>query len=280
MLKNNYLNIVLLAFMTVFSACKKEYEAIEPIDDVKINDYIKKNNLSADMKKDPSGFYYQITSAGTGKTLLNTDSVFFYYNLKSLTGTVYKDFSPLMPTQDFVGYISLSPFRKTLLKLGMGGSANIIIPSHLAFGKNGSGNIPSNEVIFSTIKVLPYHKRHLIDDYLIDKFNTDNGLGLVKDASRCYYKIITPGTGKTPIGPYSIITANYVVRTLNGAEKDSSADQKYVARLDVLYRGWRQMLPGKLTAGGKMRLVVPSDLISNNGIVPLDFDIEIIKVEN
>lgn len=278
----------LLLATTIFSSCKKEYESIESVDDAAIQAYLKKNNLSFD--KDTKGYYYKVTTPGTGDVVKNQDSVYYSYIFKTLSGQVLNQTSDLMIPGTFLGYTDrftinsvsyvFTPIREVLTKLKRGGKATLIMPSSMAFGKNGVSflNIGSNENILVDLGIYSGAKRHEIDEFEINKFIANNNLTLIKDPSRARYSITTPGTGTDVINVNSTIVANYTVRYLDGTVLQSSTDGTFTDVLSNLYKGWQLILPGKVTAGGKLRLIIPADLA--NGVSPLDFDIEIVKVTN
>jgi FKBP-type peptidyl-prolyl cis-trans isomerase FkpA len=280
----------LLLATVIFSSCKKEYDSIQTIDDAAIQTYLKQNNLS--FTKDPTkGYYYKITAQGTGGAVANQDSVYYTYTFKTLSGQVLQQTSDLMILGTYLGYTDqfrinstsvnyiFAPVREVLTKLNRGGSATLIMPSHLAFGKNGISalNIASNENILVDLVLYKESKRHEIDELEINKFIANNNLTLIKDPSRARYSITTPGTGTDVISLTSTIVANYTVRYLDGTVLETSTDGSFSSVLSDLYKGWQIILPGKVTAGGKLRLVIPSDLANGK---PLDFDIEIVKVTN
>lgn len=284
MSKNNikYL-FALLATLVVFNSCKKEYESIESIDDAKIQAYIQKNNIPA--VKDPSGYYYQVLEQGTGGPLLNKDSVFYNLNVKSLTGVTYYTPSSYSNEGNYLGYLTPEPYRNALYTIKRGGKVRVIIPSYLAYGKNGTGMIPPNEVLVSEITVLPETKQWEIDDKVIRSFIADKGLTMLKNSARVYFNISTEGNGSF-ITPKSIITVKYKGRLLTGTVFDESGANDLVRALNGLIVGWQKVLVG-VTKGSKLRILIPSDLAygttGSTGIPPnsvLDFDIEIVDVVN
>lgn len=284
MSKNNikYL-FALLATLVVFNSCKKEYESIESIDDAKIQAYIQKNNIPA--VKDPSGYYYQVLEQGTGGPLLNKDSVFYSLNVTSLTGVTYYTPSSYSNEGNYLGYLTPEPYRNALYTIKRGGKVRVIIPSYLAYGKNGTGMIPPNEVLVSEITVLPETKQWEIDDKVIRSFIADKGLTMLKNSARVYFNISTEGNGSF-ITPKSIITVKYKGRLLTGTVFDESGANDLVRALNGLIVGWQKVLVG-VTKGSKLRILIPSDLAygttGSTGIPPnsvLDFDIEIVDVVN
>ena len=280
----------LLLATIIFSSCKKEYESIESIDDAAIQAYIKKNNLTLD--KDPTGYYYKVNTPGTGDVIKNSDSVYYSYTFKTLSGQILNQTSDLMIPGTFLGYTDqfkinsttvnyvFKPIREVLSKLKRGGQGTLIMPSYMAFGKNGLSllNIGSNENVIVDLGIYTQSKRHEIDEFEINKFIANNNLTMIKDPSRARYSITTPGTGTTAISLSSTIVANYTVRYLDGTVLQTSTDGAFTDVLSNLYKGWQLILPGKVTAGGKLRLIIPTDLAG--GTLPLDFDIEIVSVTN
>ncbi|SFH35582.1 FKBP-type peptidyl-prolyl cis-trans isomerase [Pedobacter insulae] len=275
--------LALLGMIVLFSSCKKEYESIQSIDDAKIQAYIQKNNITA--VKDPNGFYYQILEQGTGGPLLNKDSVFYNYTVTSLNGTSY--YAPKAYANDgtYLGYVNPEAYRIALLNINRGGKVRIIIPSYLAFGKNGEGNIPPNEVIISEITVFNETTQWELDDTKINNFMTEKGLtGFTKHPSRVYINTSVAGSGDFVL-PASTIKVKYTGRLLNGTVFDQSDEME--TPLNNLIKGWQKALIG-VTKGSKVRLLIPSDL--SYGLNPpsaeipvsavLDFDIEILDVVN
>jgi len=280
--KNIIYTFALVGMFLLFNSCEKEYESIENIDDAKIQAYLKQNNIS--MTKDPSGFYYQIVNPGTGDVLLNKDSVLYDFDLKSLDGTVYQSSNPLGNNGNYLGYVNPTPFRLAILNLKRGGSAKVIVPSYLAFGKNGNGNIPSNEIILSDVKVYAQKSQVELDDDRIKAFLLAKGITATKHSSRVYYQVITPGTGTEPIDNFTTVVFSYTGRIINGAQFDTGT--AFSTSLPYVIQGWQKIIP-LFTKGAKIRIFIPSDLaygsVGNVGIpsnVPLDFDIEITEVKN
>ncbi|WP_231427507.1 FKBP-type peptidyl-prolyl cis-trans isomerase [Pedobacter sp. Leaf250] len=296
----------LLVVTVLFSACKKEYETIQTTDNAIIASYISKNNLTSSMIPDPdkSGFYYQVTSPGTGNNFKNPDSVLYNLTVKSLSsGATYLQ-SPLLGNlATFVGYTNqfynsslatstnsgaydFPAIRAAILSLKPGGVARILMPSYLAFGRNGAGNIPSNEVIDLIVTTYPYQKQALLDDNRITTFLTSKGLTATKDPSGIYYIVNTLGTGEVVNGVESTVNIKYTGRTLDGAVFDSNADG-YSAVLSQLILGWRVMVP-KFKVGTKFRMFIPSAYAygsgGNGGSIPqntpIEFDLEIVSVTN
>jgi len=294
---NNFTKLSLFTLLlatTIFSSCKKDYESIESVDDAAIQAYLKQNNLTFD--KDTKGYYYKINTLGSGDVLQNQDSVFYSYTFKTLSGQVLNQTSNVMIPGTFLGYTDrftinnisyvFTPIREVLTKLKRGGNATLIMPSNLAFGRNGVSvlNIGSNENILVELGIYSQQKIHQIDEVEMDNFLSANSLTAVKDPSRVRYIVTQQGTGDQVL-PSSTLSVNYTGRLLNGTQFDSTSGTATSLELAGTIKGWSIL--SNFKAGTKIRLFIPSDLAYGqggfNGIPPnavLDFDIEIVSVTN
>lgn len=287
--------LALLGLTILLGACKKDYESIQSVNATKIKDFIAKNNLSG-MVEDPNktGYYYQIVTEGTGEAFYNNpDTVLYDGVLKGMeNGTTYFNSPVNGNLRTFVGYtntfngVNIPAIRDVMVKLKPGGTARILLPSHLAFGKNGDTdyNVPSNENIDLYITTYDENQADR-DDRLIRKFIADKALTMIDDESGVNYSIQAVGEGTDVIDPTSSISVSYTGRLLDGTVFDSSTSASFV--LSGTIQGWIRTIPGKLKKGGKMRLLIPSRLAygtSGQGGIPgnavLDFDIEILSITN
>lgn len=108
-------------------------------------DYIKTNNIT--VLPSASGLYYIEIKEGTGEKARTGDSVTVKYTGKLLDGTVFDS-----------GTFTFVLGKRTVIKgwdegiamMKKGGLAQLIIPSNLAYGANGSGPIqPYTTLLFS-----------------------------------------------------------------------------------------------------------------------------------
>ena len=285
--------LVLVGLIVLLGSCTKDYESIETTDDAKIQQYIKANNLT--VTKDSTGFYYQVVTPGTGENFTNKDSVLYHASVKSLSnGTTYYtdpangNFGTLVGYANGFNGTDIPAIRTSILALKPGGTVRILLPSYLAFGRNGfpTINVPSNEVIDLTITTMPEKIQSELDDRLIREFITAKGItGMVKGPGGIYYVINAPGDGTTAINAGSTVTAKYTGRYLDGTVFDSSADGVSFG-LGSVITAWKKIIP-MITKGGKVRILVPSiegygtagrDAIPANAV--LDFDVEVTEVTN
>lgn len=288
--------LALAGLAVIFTSCKKDYESIKDTDSAKITDYIAKNNLTG-MVEDPAktGYFYQIVTQGTGTNLLlNTDTILYTGAVKGMeSGTTYFSTASYYNLNTFVGYTNsltynsaaynIPAIRDVMLKMKRGGTARILLPSYLAFGRNGAGSIPANENIDLTITTFPDSTQAQLDDRLIQAFVTSKGLSMTKDPSGVWYAVSAAGSGTTPITVNSTIQTSYTGRYTDGTVFDSSTDATF--GISSVVAGWAKVIPGRLQNGGKIRMIIPSRLaygkagyssVPGNSI--LDFDVEILSV--
>lgn len=274
----------ILAFIILaFSACEKEYEGIEVEDDVNIQAYLKENNLAFN-KFENTGIYYKILKPGVGDSVKDSQQVPLIYTISSLDGKVTTVDTFTNRYANYLGYLAPDGFYIGIKKiLGKAdGEVRLIIPSKLAYGRNGNSQIPGNTSVDVTIKALNAASIPEYDDSVIRLYLKSNGLtGFSKTASGLYYKINDPGTGAA-ITANSELVAKYTGKLLNGTSVDSSEDYRFY--LDDLIKGWQEGLP-LIKAGGSIRLIIPSSLaygINGSGPIPvfscIDFEITVLSV--
>ena len=111
-----------------------------------------------------------------------------------------------------------------------------------------------------------------------------------RHCSGMYFKVETPGTGKTP-EVCSNITVNYSGRLTNGNEFDASRNGPITFLLRNVIAGWKNGIP-QIKEGGRIRLFIPpslgygnQDQTDRNGnvVIPggsiLIFDVELNRVQ-
>jgi FKBP-type peptidyl-prolyl cis-trans isomerase len=276
--------------LVIFASCKKEYETIDVIDDRNIQEYIQKNKLNV-LQYQQTGIYYEVLTPGTGPVLDYSDMIPAIITTRSIDGkyTSIDTFSVSNRYYNFLGYFNPEAVRlgiKEVLKKS-NGTIRMIIPSRLAFGRNGSGNIPGNASIDMTIRVLDISKIAAYEDFSIKTYLQTNSLtGFTKTSSGLYYKIAQPGTG-SPITVDSTIVANYTGKLLNGVVFDRAAlGSEATFPLKNLVQGWQEAIP-LIKQGGSIRLLVPSSLAygmqGSSPSIPafsaLDFEINVTDVK-
>lgn len=307
--------VVGLAAILAFSSCeKKEYQTVTELDEQNIQQYIRQNNLNVE-PLGTTGMYYEILEEGTGQELAYDQTIPLVYSFRTLDGSYSSadTFSVSNRYADFLGYFpygsavannnSGSPLDKEEgMKVALNkalqsanGKLRILVPSRLAYGKNGSGGIGSNQSLDYTIHAIDPDDLPAYEDQSIRQYLGSTGIpasNYVKTESGIYYYISEVGTG-VQITPEARLKVGYTLRTLNGNVLEQSATDSTSMNLANTIAGWREILP-KLKEGGKVRMVVPSTqaygLKGNvstsagvNSIPPfsaLDFEVSVKDAEN
>lgn len=300
-----------IAILFVITACeKKEYQTIEELDQENILAYIQENNLNVEPFEE-TGMYYQVLEEGTGKELDYTDKVPLVYTFKTLEGSysAVDTFNVSNRYYDYLGYFpygsSQADASGTLLDREEGmkmiikkvlkkahGKIRVIVPSRMAFGRNGNKLIPSNASLDYVIHAIDTDSLASYETESIEQYIQSNGLQLSdfqKTASGVYYEIIDAGSG-TPITDTTSFKVNYSIKTLNGNSVTTVDSSAIELRSANTIDGWKEVLP-KLKANGKVRMLIPSSeayglggVIDDNNIVrippfsALDYDLQIVEV--
>lgn len=145
----------LLSIVTILTllACDDQRPQSE-IDDEKIRDYLKANNLTAE--KDVYGIYSIINPPGTGNNPTASSVVKVKYKGYFLDGTLF-DESPGDETRQFsLGGGVIPGWQIAVPLLKPGGKGKFFIPSGYAYGRYGSGTIPGNSVLIFDIELISF----------------------------------------------------------------------------------------------------------------------------
>jgi FKBP-type peptidyl-prolyl cis-trans isomerase len=100
-----------------------------------------------------SGVYYQVTVPGTGITPTANSTVSVRYTGKLITTGAVFDSQTGSPVNFPLGG-TIQGFRIGLQQVGKGGTIKFIIPSSLAYGCTGNGNIPSNSILYFEVQLV------------------------------------------------------------------------------------------------------------------------------
>jgi len=143
--------LILLLLIVGFSACQKIQTTTQAqkqvvIDDQKIQDYIKANNITA--TKDPAtGVYYHIINTGTDPKPNALSTVKVTYTNSYLNGLTIGETTALQAkVSSFIAGLQVG-----IPKIGTGGRILLIIPSGQAYGAGEVNGIPRNSVLVYTL---------------------------------------------------------------------------------------------------------------------------------
>jgi FKBP-type peptidyl-prolyl cis-trans isomerase len=289
--------ILTFLFLSVFGfiSCRKDklQQTIQQLDQQQILNYIASHNLTGFVKDtvggDTSGIYYKILTPGTGPALKYSDEIPMVYSLQTFDGTYTSGDTINNHYYDYVGHI-----YSNKLPLGLqtaiisdlkyrGGRMRVLIPSHLAYGVDGTGS-GSSQVANNRIKgneCLDYYVNivnnfPVYDDLVIRNYMRDSSLvGYTKTADGLYYKVLTQATTNDPITINSTITCTYTGQLLNASIFDGSSNGTNTATLaiaDFATPGNVEGLENYASVGTKISLLIPSSLgyglLSQTGIPP------------
>src|SRR5690606_11031354 len=157
--------ILSLIAVVMFSSCeKKVYQTIVELDEENIQNYIQRNSLNV-TALGTTGMYYEVLEHGSGEALDYKKNFPLVYSFQTLDGrhSSVDTFAVGNRYADLLGYFPYgtavannrpgSPLDKEegikmVLKQALknaNGKIRILVPSRLAFGRNGSGKIESNQ---------------------------------------------------------------------------------------------------------------------------------------
>lgn len=157
--RSRLLQALLVLFIILgFAACKKDDNTPQrEKDDKKLQEYFKANGIDpATLVKRNSGLYYQLLQEGTGDKVFPGDKVSVHYTGTLLDGTKFdSSHDRSKPFEFTVGYGQvIAGWDEGLTLMRVGEKARLFLPSHLGYGRGGSGTIPGNAPIIFEIEVL------------------------------------------------------------------------------------------------------------------------------
>jgi FKBP-type peptidyl-prolyl cis-trans isomerase len=146
---------ILMACVFFFSSCEKQQTFYNPYtqlqeDIQKIDAYLEENNIVA--RRSSSGLRYVIVNEGLGANPVRGNRVMVHYTGKLFDGTVfdssYDRGTPLSYTHGINQVIS--GWDEGLSYVGERGKITLYVPSVLAYGTRGSGDLigPNENLIF------------------------------------------------------------------------------------------------------------------------------------
>lgn len=165
-------NIVILSLIVILVSCREKVTSntsnsrpdknemadinryLVQKDKERIKNYLEQKNLKMD--ESPTGLWYQIKNAGTGKSFTDNDKIVMNYECSLLDGTICYSSKELGPKEVILGRsVMESGLNEGLRFLKPGAEAIFIIPPYLAYGLLGDRKIiPSRAVIVYTVNIL------------------------------------------------------------------------------------------------------------------------------
>ena len=276
-----------------------------------IDNYIREKSITV-MPND-SGVYYIEVTKGKGKSPKQGDYASVHYKVFKLSGeqlfSTYERGEPI--DFEFGSRFENPGFQQVVGMMMVGGKAHAVVPSHMAFGPQGAGQVvPPFTPLYYEIELVNVMTKEQFDKKqadkdskalsdkmkaeqdemaILDKYLKDNNITAKPLPSGLIIIENVKGTGpKTAVGKK--VKVDYTGTLLNGKKFDSSVDRgqpfEFVLGKGKVIKGWDEAI-ATMTVGTKARLIIPSKLAygergAGNDIPPyatLVFDIEVLGVE-
>lgn len=275
---------LLLLSAACFVSCRKinNDPNIKQYDQQQIQSYIAANGLTGMVRDttngDTTGTYYQIINPGTSTKKVDYPShVSYVYTIRSFDGKYILSDTAINHYYGVLGYTvpplpgGLTFAIRNNLKY-LGGKMRVLVPSHLAFGKNGygtgsitltSGRIAGNQCLDITVNLI--NDQAAYDQLVIKNYMAANNLtGYTKTADGLWYKITTAPTGSAYINNNSTVTMNYSIYLMNNTNLDPAAATTTASFTDFgvgnYVTGFEEGLKILARGAGGISIIVPSAL--------------------
>ena len=135
------------------------------IDDQKIQEYIKANNLQ-NVQKTESGVYYVVEEPGKGPQAANGDLVSVHYKLSFLDGKEVENSrsNPMGNGEPFQFPLGqgrvIKGWDDAIQQLNKGSKATLLVPSTLAYGEQDRGpDMPANSILRFDVELVDVEKQ-------------------------------------------------------------------------------------------------------------------------
>lgn len=299
--------ILLLLPVACFLSCRKiaNDPDIKQYDEQQIQSYIAANGITGMVSDnaggDTTGTYHKIIAAGTGAQVDFPSTISYVYTIRSFDGKYIVADTVLNHFNGVLGHVVptglMLAIRNDLKNLG--GQMRVLVPSHMAYGKNGigtgsitltNGRVAGNQCLDITVNLIKNQGDY--DQMVIKNYMAANNLtGYTMTADSMWYKITTPGTGNV-INDNSTITMNYSLYLMNNTNPDANyyATTNLFTISDLVVQtvpGYTEGLRLLGKAGGAISIILPSKLaygITGSSGIPanacLRWDISNVTVTN
>ena len=139
-----------ISLLMISSCAKKKAEKQAQEDHEIIVQYLEENNLTAISTE--SGLYIVIDDLGAGVDCNSASTVTVAYTGYYTNGIIFDQSSPSGVTFSLDAVIA--GWREGIPYFNEGGSGKLLIPSALAYGKDGNATIPPNTVLIFDVALL------------------------------------------------------------------------------------------------------------------------------
>jgi FKBP-type peptidyl-prolyl cis-trans isomerase FkpA len=293
---------LLLLSATGLLSCKKTQvqPTIQQSDQTQIDNYISVHGITG-MKRDLSGgdttgIYYQIINPGDSvddngqkiTPLDYPDKISMVYTIHSFDGKYIQTDTIANHFDDYLGHMAAADKLPLGLELSIlndlryrGGSMRLLIPSRLAYGRDGYGSgsilnansrIAGNQCLDYYVHVIGTNKKDneaAYDDLVIKNYMQANSLtsytkvqSTTLPGNYYYYQILTPATSTTdPITDNTTITYTDTGQLFNGTIFDNENTTTVTPQpVFGFVPGVKDALENFAFTGTKISILIPSAL--------------------
>ena len=256
----------LLIGIALFSACNNgdSFDPSKQLEEdlIIIDQYLTDNNLTA--QETATGLHYIIEEEGTGDPVRIDQPAIFSYQGYFTDNTFWAEsyYGP----EVFWSYLLPLGFEEGLPFFKVGGSGKLILPSALAYGREGTTNVPPNTVMIFDIQ-LPVlctsdttfpAKQRCLDAIKINQYLSENSLEADSSTTGLRFIIEEEGIGNAKPNLADEVTVDYKGYLLDGTVFDDPADPIKFP-LGSVIAGWQEGIQ-LFKKEGKGILFVPSNL--------------------
>jgi FKBP-type peptidyl-prolyl cis-trans isomerase len=276
-------------------------KANEPI---AIAEFIKNSGATYDSTAE--GLYVLVSAKGTGPTIQPGNIVSLDFAIHTVQGKkLYSTWEAKKPFKlEYGKKFDTEGFNIALKNMSKGTKARLVIPSRLAFGKEGRpGFIRPYEPLLYDVEILAIQTKEDIEKEKLAAIEAKkaaetrqivdyvkrNGITAQPMANGLYVVETKKGNGPAVVTGKKVLV-QYSGYLLNGTKFDSSLDRgqpfEFVVGKGNVIKGWDEGIK-LLKVGSKAKLVIPSSLAYGEAgsgekippFSPLMFEIEILGIE-
>ena len=248
----------------------KQLLGMQMAEDSVLQVYLKGKNITT--KPSETGLIYEDTKIGLGPLAKKGDQVTVNFSILMLDETeIFSTQQQGEPVFFELGQpFDTQGMDEALLKMREGGKARIIMPSNIAFGEQGRGNIiPPYTTLISDIELVEIKtKKEYSDEQqggetgIIKKYLKDNGISASPTASGLYYVEREKGSGPAPQTGDKVkvwYTGKLVDGTVFDASENRGQPYEFALGQGRVIKGWDEGI-ALMKQGGKATLIIPSKL--------------------
>nr|NQU93421.1 FKBP-type peptidyl-prolyl cis-trans isomerase [Bacteroidota bacterium] len=272
-LENILINIKVEKFQTEQQArleLETRMTSLQLAEDSILQNFIEINNLK--IKPTESGLIFDEIRKGYGKKPVKGDVLTVHFGIQLLDGTkIFSTKDQDEPVQFEMG----APFDTKGMDEGVsmmteGGEARLIMPSNLAFGERGRGNIiPPYTSLVCNVELLKIENQGQFlnaqkdkEQKLIDQYVSENSITAQPTQTGLYYIENEKGAGpKAEAGDK--VKVWYTGKLLDGTVFDASSNRNQAFEFTLgqhqVINGWDEGI-AMMNQGGKATLLIPSIL--------------------